>query len=142
MHVVTRLPALLDLLQGRQLFVQEAFGRLGLEAGGWRWIAYLLVLSVVPALCKEIAFRGLILNGLRRRFPTWPAVLLSSFLFAVYHMNVFAVAPLFVLGVVLGLLAVRSGSLLPGVVLHAGCYLEVFIGPLVGPEFIYRLTGL
>jgi membrane protease YdiL (CAAX protease family) len=82
-------------------------------------------------VCKELAFRGLILNGLRRRFRTWTAILLSSFLFAVYHMNVFAVGPLFLLGVVLGLLATASGSLWPGVVLHTVCNLLLQSGPLL-----------
>jgi sodium transport system permease protein len=134
LHGALRLPALHQLVQGRQELVREAFRRLGPEPGGPAWLLYLLTLAAVPAVCQEIAFRGLILNGLRRRFPTWPAILLSGFLFAVFHMNVFAVAPLFVLGVGLGFLAVRSGSIWPGAVLLTGCYLEVFLGPVVTPE--------
>src|SRR5207249_4103172 len=38
------------------------------------------------------------------------------------HMNVFLLPPLFLLGIALGLLALRSGSLLPGIILLAGCY--------------------
>ena len=44
--------------------------------------------------------------------------MVSSFLFALYHMNVFQVLPAFVLGLVLGLLAVWSNSILPGMVFH------------------------
>ncbi len=79
---------------------------------------YFLVLAVLPAVCEELAFRGFILGGLRRRFRPWTAVLLSSFLFAVFHMNVFQFVPTFALGVVLGLLTVRSGSVLPAVLFH------------------------
>ena len=41
-----------------------------------------------------------------------------SFLFGLFHMNVFQFLPSFVLGVVLGLLTVRSGSVLPAMLFH------------------------
>ena len=63
---------------------------------------FLLVLGLLPALCEELAFRGFILTGLSRRFRPWTAVLLSSFLFALYQMNVFQFAPHFIFGVILG----------------------------------------
>jgi sodium transport system permease protein len=83
--------------------------------GGW---LLLLVVGVLPAACEELAFRGFILTGLRRRFRPATALLLSSFLFAVYQMNVFQVLPHFALGLVLGLLALRTGSVLPPIFFH------------------------
>src|SRR5205823_1216781 len=70
------------------------------------------------SFCEELAFRGFILTGLRRRFHPWTAIFMSSFLFALYHMNVFQALPAFLLGVVLGILTVRSGSILPSMLLH------------------------
>jgi len=78
----------------------------------------LVVLGLLPALCEEVAFRGLILTGLARRFKPWTAILLSSFLFSLYQMNVFQLVPHFVQGVVLGLLVLRTGSLFPAMVFH------------------------
>jgi sodium transport system permease protein len=71
----------------------------------------LFIFVVLPALCEELAFRGFILNGLSRRFRPWTAILLSSFLYALYQMNVLQALPHFLLGIVLALLVVRSGSL-------------------------------
>jgi sodium transport system permease protein len=82
-----------------------------------RW-QLLLVLGVVPAVCEELAFRGFILSGLLRRFRPWKAMLLSSFLFALYQMNVFQFVPHFVFGVVLALLVQRTGSVGPAVLFH------------------------
>jgi membrane protease YdiL (CAAX protease family) len=82
------------------------------------WLPYLLVLGVLAPVCEELAFRGFILGGLRRYFRTWTAILLSSFLFALYHANVFQFIPAFILGVVLALFAVRTESIVPGVVFH------------------------
>jgi sodium transport system permease protein len=127
-QALTRLPGLLDLLQAHQAHVADSYGG---PDRGLAWAGYLLALAVLPAVCEEVAFRGLILNGLRRRFRPWTAVLLSSFLFAAFHTNVFAAAPLFVLGVVLGLLALYSGSVWPGVLLHAGCRLLLLGGPVL-----------
>ncbi len=70
-----------------------------------------LVFVVLPALCEELAFRGFILSGLRCRLRPWTAIFLSSFLYALYQMNVFQALPHFLLGVVLALLVLRSGSL-------------------------------
>jgi membrane protease YdiL (CAAX protease family) len=42
---------------------------------------------------------------------------------------VFLLPPLFILGIALGLLALRSGSLLPGIILHASCYTLLQLGP-------------
>jgi hypothetical protein len=82
------------------------------------WLQYFLVLGVLAPVCEELAFRGFILAGLRRYFRTWTAILFSSFLFALYHANVFQFVPAFLLGVVLALFAVRTGSIVPGVVFH------------------------
>src|SRR5262249_23163016 len=81
-------------------------------------LQYFLVFVLLPAMSEELAFRGFILAGLRGRFRPWMAILLSSTLFALYHFNVFQLVPAFCLGVVLGLLAVRSGSVLPGMLFH------------------------
>lgn len=93
----------------------------GQEAGGQPLrvaAVYMLVFALLPAVCEELAFRGFILTGLRRRFRNGTAILICSFLFAVSHMNVFQFLPTFVLGLVLGVLAVRGGSVLPGMAYH------------------------
>jgi sodium transport system permease protein len=74
--------------------------------------------ALLPALCEEIAFRGFILSGLQRRFRPRAALVLCSFLFALSHMNVFQFLPAFFLGVVLGLLTIRSKSLVPAILFH------------------------
>lgn len=94
----------------------EELRQLGLR-NGLNWQVG-LALVVLPAVCEELAFRGFILSGLRRRFLPWTAIVLSSFLFALYHMNVFQALPTFALGVVLGILVLRTGSLVPSMVFH------------------------
>jgi sodium transport system permease protein len=111
-------PHMTRLLEERQLLLRELRSlHLGLELD-YNLIPLLLSFALLPALCEEIAFRGYILSGLQRRFRPRTAVVLCSFLFALSHMNVFQFLPAFFLGVVLGLLTIRSKSLVPAMFFH------------------------
>lgn len=78
----------------------------------------LLAFAVAPAVCEELAFRGFILSGIQRGGRPWLPIVLSSVAFGVVHMIPQQVFNATLLGIVLALLAIRSGSLIPGVVFH------------------------
>lgn len=84
----------------------------------------LFVFAITPAICEEFLFRGFVLSSLSRLKPAW-AVILSSLLFGLMHVltsQVLAVErflPSTFMGILLGLLAVRTRSLWPGIVVHA-----------------------
>lgn len=104
------------------------------QGGGVEGSAWLLplVLVLLAPVCEELAFRGFILTGLRQRFHPWTAIVLSSLLFAVSHLNVFQFVPMFILGVILGVIATRSRSVLPGMLLHV-LYNGLVVAPLLFP---------
>jgi membrane protease YdiL (CAAX protease family) len=85
----------------------------------------LVVLSavVVAPLAEEFFFRRVLQGWLESRLPEADgaaAVGLSAAAFAAAHTgHGLAAAPLFLLGVVLGIVARRTGSLVPCVILHA-----------------------
>lgn len=76
------------------------------------------VFALTPAICEEIAFRGFILSGFGSGGRTGIAIVLSSVTFGLIHMVPQQVFNASLLGLVLGLIAVRSRSLFPGVVFH------------------------
>ncbi len=78
-----------------------------------------LGVAVAPAICEEALFRGLAQGALRRRVSARSAIVIQAALFGVYHLNVYQALPAFAVGLLMGWLAERSGSLLPGVILHA-----------------------
>lgn len=82
------------------------------------WYYLILAFAVAPAICEELAFRGLILSGFRQRGRDGLAILFSAVLFGVMHMIPQQVFNATLLGLVLGLLAVRSGSIWPAVLFH------------------------
>lgn len=81
------------------------------------WLV-LMAFALAPAICEELAFRGFILSGFGRRGRVWLAIILSSVTFGAMHMIPQQVFNATLLGLVLGLVAVHSRSLLPGVVFH------------------------
>lgn len=77
-----------------------------------------LVLALLPAVCEELAFRGFILSGLRHLGHKWWAIALASFFFGFTH-GVFQQSLVAALvGLLIGYLAVQTGSLLPAVCYH------------------------
>jgi membrane protease YdiL (CAAX protease family) len=89
-----------------------------LEAGWEPWTAYVLV-SLMPAVFEELAFRGYMMARLERLLTRNEALLVQAALFAVLHFGVVIFPSHFVIGVVLGLLRLRTGSLYPSMAVHA-----------------------
>lgn len=87
------------------------------------WMKW-LTLAAVPAVCEEWFFRGFLLSSLRTRGPAWPAVLGTAALFGGFHVIVRdgllfeRFVPTAFLGLILGAVCVRTGSLWPGILLH------------------------
>lgn len=81
------------------------------------WLVF-LSFAVAPGVCEELAFRGFILSGFSRSRRTALAIILSAVAFGVMHLIPQQVFNATLLGLVLGLLAVRSNSLFPGVLFH------------------------
>lgn len=81
------------------------------------WLTF-AAFAIAPAICEELAFRGFILSGLQHSGRRWLPIVLSALLFGVIHMIPKQQFNAALLGVVIGLLAARSGSLLPGVLFH------------------------
>ena len=81
--------------------------------------AILLVFAIAPAVLEELAFRGFILSGMQSLRNDWKAILLTSLLFGVAHSVLQQSIVTFFVGVVLGIIAVRTGSLIPCMLYHA-----------------------
>jgi membrane protease YdiL (CAAX protease family) len=73
---------------------------------------------LMPAICEELLFRGVVLRGLATRFIPVAAIALSAALFSAYHLSVAQAVPTFTLGLALGLLVQRGGSIVPSVLAH------------------------
>jgi sodium transport system permease protein len=93
----------------------------------------LLTFAAIPAVCEELFFRGFLLSALQGsarvvrtpRSMWWTSLFLTSFLFAAFHVIVDQALTLerfpatFLLGLVLGWIRLTTGSVIPGIVMHA-----------------------
>jgi hypothetical protein len=89
------------------------------EDFGPLWVQILLIVFAA-SVAEEVAFRGLLFGGLRTRMPGWAAALVSAAIFGALHAvtGVSAVPVLIAFGFVLCLLYERTGSIVPGILLH------------------------
>jgi sodium transport system permease protein len=78
----------------------------------------LVLVAFTPAICEEALFRGPILRGLRSRASPAVAVVVTGLLFGVFHLELSRILPTALLGILLSLLALRSGSILPAMLAH------------------------
>jgi sodium transport system permease protein len=83
----------------------------------WQMI---LFLAILPGICEEIAFRGTLLYGLRRRFRPTGLTVVVGIIFGLFHVSLFRIIPTSFLGIVLTATALLTGSIFPGMLLHAG----------------------
>lgn len=87
--------------------------------GGWNILPALLVIAVLPALFEETVFRGILSRQMTESgWGTIPTVLISGALFSLFHHNPEQTIYQFICGVCFALLALRAGSILPGMVAH------------------------
>ena len=81
--------------------------------------AIILLMAVAPAIIEELAFRGFILSGLQGMRNRWQAILLTSILFGLAHFAIQQAIITFAIGMVLGVIAIETRSLIPCMLYHA-----------------------
>ena len=91
--------------------IAESFGALPVQ---------ILLIVIAAPVSEEVCFRGMLFGGLRTRLPRIAAALVSGLVFGALHAltGVSAVPPLIFFGFVLALLYERTGSIVPGILLH------------------------
>jgi len=75
--------------------------------------------TILAPLFEEIIFRGVLLPTLSKDFGIILGIIISAFIFALAHLSLGEMPPLFVLGVGLGITRIASGSLLSSVIMHS-----------------------
>lgn len=77
----------------------------------------IFLVAVLPAIGEEFIHRGIVLQGIKH-MGFKKAILISSLLFGLIHFNIQQVSYAFVIGLVLGLVAVVSKNIFPAMIIH------------------------
>lgn len=78
------------------------------------------LMAISPAICEELFFRGAVLGSLRRGLSPMRALLWQALFFGAAHASLYRIVPTASLGLLLGALTLRTRSLLPAILVHAG----------------------
>ena len=81
-------------------------------------VGLFVAIVIMAAVAEEVVFRGCLFAAIRPRLGAVGAVLLTALVFSLVHFDPFVSPQLFVLGLVLGHVRERAGSLYPCMVLH------------------------
>ncbi len=83
------------------------------------FILLFITTTLLAPLFEEIIFRGILLPTLSRDFGIILGIVVSAFIFALAHLSLGEMPPLFILGIGLGVTRIASGSLLSSVIMHS-----------------------
>ena len=99
------------IVQPEQKDIAEGFGA---------WPVQVLLIAIAAPISEEVCFRGMLFGGLRKSLARIPAALIAGLVFGGLHAltGVSAVPPLMVFGFILCLLYEKTGSIVPGILLH------------------------
>ena len=83
----------------------------------WGYVA----IGILAPLAEEVVFRGAILRtllGIMSKKNHWVAIMISAAIFGVVHANLAQFVNALLMGLLLGWMYYRTGSLVPGILLH------------------------
>ncbi|MCE9584861.1 MAG: CPBP family intramembrane metalloprotease, partial [Planctomycetes bacterium] len=93
----------------------------------------LAFMAVLPAVCEEFLFRGIVLSGFRRDLGRWVGIAGTGLVFGIAHQAPIAIVTVGLFGILLSWMALRSGALLVTIITHAlwnGCLITAAMGKL------------
>ncbi len=93
----------------------EALNTIITDAG---FVSAFIVVGISPAIAEEFAFRGFLFGTLKDKYKPWVAIVVSAVLFGAYHMNLLQFVGGLMMGIGLGYVAYKSGSIWIGVIMH------------------------
>lgn len=105
-----------------------------------RAVPMIIATFVIAPIGEELFFRGVILGYAKRYMPPAVAILFQGVLFGLYHGNIVQGIYACILGCLLGYVAYKSESLIPGMILHFSINLSVLFIPSVWFEDTVRCS--
>jgi uncharacterized protein len=108
------------------VFFYYSFGHLAYPK-----LAMLAIVALLPAVFEELAYRGIILQGLLYAVDEKQAIFISAFFFAVIHMSFISFFWLLPFAIWLGNIRYKEGTIWYGIVIHfcfnaTACLLEFY----------------
>lgn len=105
-------------------------------------LASLITVCLLAPVLEEILFRGIFLRSFLHRYPARQAIVFSSLLFAIAHLNIYQGVPAFFIGLMLGWIYWRVQSLWPCIIAHMACNLSGYVVNFVAGDAATSSTAI
>jgi uncharacterized protein len=124
-----------DFFDNTEKFLETSFSSLFTVKSFIDLFLIVVAVSVTPAICEEVFFRGFIQKSFELKWKPFWAIIVSSSIFALYHFSPYGFFPIFFLGIFLGYSAYKSNSIFIPVSLHfANNLIMIILYFIVGAE--------
>lgn len=82
------------------------------------FIIIFVTIGIMAPIIEEIIFRGLVLSELKKAVPAYSAIIIQALIFGIYHLNLVQGVYAALLGIVLGIVTEKAGSLWAPILIH------------------------
>ena len=128
-----------NLLDSLNELIEKTFGNLIYADNIVEMILVVITISIIPAICEEVMFRGYIQRSFEFKFKAHSAALLTAVFFALYHFNPYGLIPLAIIGYYLGFATYSSQSLFIPMVLHfLNNFFAVVLYFIIGDDELFK----
>ena len=128
-----------NLLDSLNELIEKTFGNLIHADNIVEMTLVVITISIVPAICEEVMFRGYIQRSFEFKFKPYFAALLTAVFFALYHFNPYGLIPLAIIGFYLGFAAYSSKSLFIPMVIHfLNNFFAVLLYFIIGDDELFK----
>jgi membrane protease YdiL (CAAX protease family) len=127
------------LLDSLNELIEKTFGNLIRADNVPEMLLVIITISVVPAICEEVMFRGYIQRSFGFKFKPHIAAIFTALFFALYHFNPYGLIPLAIIGFYLGFAAYKSQSLVIPIIIHfLNNFFAVMLYFIIGDDELFK----
>lgn len=99
-------------------YVEQSYSQLLTANNFFEMVLIIVTISVTPAICEEVFFRGYVQKSFEFKLKPITAIFITSFFFGIYHFNPYGLIPLILLGMYFGFAVYKSDSIIVAMILH------------------------
>jgi uncharacterized protein len=107
--------------------IPEFMRQIFIEFGNQKGIFSAITIIIAAPILEELVFRGIILDGLLKKYSPIKSILVSSILFGVVHFNPWQFIAAFIIGCFSGWVYYKTRKLTPSIIIHFANNLVAFI---------------
>lgn len=112
---------------GNSIPIPESMKKVFMDLGSQTGVFTFFSMVIAAPILEELIFRGIILDGLLKKYSPTKSILISSFLFGLAHLNPWQFVTGLILGIFSGWVYYRTKSLSFSIIIHAATNLGGFL---------------